>query len=145
MTEPEATPAEDTADAAPTEPSAPEDKEAAKYRRRLRETEKERDALQSRLESLQRSEVERLAADKLADPADVWRDGAELSGLLDDDGNIDAQKVGGLVEGLIEAHNHWAIPTRSAAPVGSLRSGASAPPPPKPTTWAGVLKGSESA
>ncbi|QRE80391.1 hypothetical protein F1734_09115 [Rhodococcus ruber] len=50
---------------------APEDTsgnaEAAKYRRRLRETEAERDALTSRLEAMQYAEALRLAAD-LAEP-----------------------------------------------------------------------------
>ena len=134
-------PEPDSTEAGSADEHSPNDKEAAKYRRRLREAEKERDGLQSRLESLQRGEVERLAADKLADPADVWRDGAELSGLLNDDGNIDVEKVGGLVDGLLESHSHWGI-QRSSAPT-TFRSGASTPSPPKSTTWAGALKGAE--
>src|SRR5690242_16579084 len=129
----------DTPDREPVPSDAPattEDKEAARYRRRLRETEKERDTLLSRVESLQRGEVERLAASKLADPADVWRDGASLGDLLGDDGNIDPAAVDGLLAGLIETHSHWAIPQRERAPVGRLRSGASAQQPPKAATWA---------
>ena len=116
--------------------------EAAKYRRRLRDTEAqlnqvrdeltaERDTLAARLDRFQRGEVERLAADKLADPADVWRDGAELSGLLDGDGNIDPAAVGGLLDGLIETHSHWAVQQKTMRPPGGLRSGASAQQQPK--------------
>src|ERR1700758_3047520 len=61
-------------------------KEAAKYRRRLRETEAERDALRGRVETMQRNEIQRMAADRLADPADLWRDGAKVSDLLNEGG-----------------------------------------------------------
>ena len=54
-------------------------REAATYRRRLRDTESERDQLREQLDRLQRAEVERLAsANGLAVPADVWPFGASL-------------------------------------------------------------------
>lgn len=74
------------------QPEATGNQEAAKYRRRLRETEAERDALTTRLEALQRTMVEQYAADQIEKPAGLWAH-AQLADLLDDDGNVDRQKV----------------------------------------------------
>ncbi|MCV7055506.1 hypothetical protein [Mycolicibacterium gilvum] len=98
-------------------------KEARKYRRRAQTAEAERDTLKARLEILQRGEVERLVADRLADPADVWRDGATLDTLLDDDGNIDPKRVDELTKGLLAAHAHWGITRHKPA---GFQSGAAA-------------------
>src|SRR6478735_4806121 len=61
--------------------------EAARYRRRLREVEVERDGLAEHLTRYQRAEVERLAASHLSRASDVWLDGAEVGSLLDDSGD----------------------------------------------------------
>jgi hypothetical protein len=101
-------------------------REAAKYRRRLRATEAERDALRDRLNVLQRSEVERLVADRLRDPSDIWRDGAQIADVLDDGGNVDATKVTALAGAVLKAHQHWAADTTPVRKYGP-RSGASVP------------------
>jgi len=67
-------------------------REAAKRRRQLREVEAERDTLRSRLDSYDRAEVERLAADRLADPGDLWLS-TSIEALRGDDGALDAEKV----------------------------------------------------
>lgn len=81
----------------PTPTPAPADdtgnREAASYRRRLRETEAERDTLRDRLAAVQRAEVEHIAAKDLAKPAGLWAAGVNLSDLLDDTGNVDPAKV----------------------------------------------------
>jgi hypothetical protein len=82
--------------------------EAAKYRRRLREAEAERDALAARLATAQRREVERLAGADLARGDDVWLGGAELAALLDDDGNVDPSKVAETTAVLLSERPHWA-------------------------------------
>lgn len=64
-----------------------------KYRERLRETETERDTLRATVETMQRREVERLAADHLVKPGSLWTVGVELGNLLDDDGAVDPEKV----------------------------------------------------
>ncbi len=69
------------------------DREAARYRLRLREVEAERDAIADQLTRYQRAEVERLAADHLSRASDVWLDGAEVPTLLDDQGNVDPHAV----------------------------------------------------
>ena len=114
--------------------------EAAKYRRKLRATEAERDQLQARLDHLQKSEVQRLAADRLADPADIWRDGAELSSLLDDDGHIDTSKVDNLITGLLEQHKHWAVSGRTPVHPDKLKSGAMAPRSAPAVSWAETIR-----
>ena len=62
-----------------------------------------------------RSEAERRSAAKLADPQDLWRDGAQLADVLDDSGQIDADKLDGLIGTVLEAHKHWARTTSPAA------------------------------
>lgn len=69
-------------------------REAAKYRRRLREAEAERDAAQGATEAAQRALVEHLAATVgRIRPEALWASGVELSALLDDAGNVDAERV----------------------------------------------------
>jgi hypothetical protein len=114
--------------------------EAAKYRHKLRATEAERDALATRLEGLQRGEIQRLAGDRIVDPADLWRDGATVAELLDDTGDVSGDKVDTLVSGLLEAHPHWAPQTKTVKPLGNLRSGATAQPEPKQTSWSAALR-----
>ncbi|MEX3652416.1 hypothetical protein ABFW14_28015 [Mycolicibacterium fortuitum] len=106
-------------------------REAAKYRRKLRAAETERDALQTRLEHVQRGEVERLVTEQLRDPADIWRDGAQVADLLDDNGNIDPAKVAKLAGAVLEAHAHWGIETTSPRQYGNPVSGASVPTRPQ--------------
>lgn len=135
-TEPDTDAAAEEQDAAPDDTDTEDEQgqtqgknsEAARYRRRLRDTEAERDALKSRLEVLQRGEVERLISDRFADPADIWRDGATLESLLTDDGNIDPMKVNTLATGLLETHRHWGITKTDSR---GLRSGATGPQPRK--------------
>lgn len=105
-----------------------------RYRQRLRETEAQRDNLLQRVEHMQRNEVQRLTADRLADPADLWRD-TELADLLDDDGNIDTTKVDGRVRDLLEEHPHWATPSPKMVNRNALKSGASAPEGPRKDPW----------
>ena len=119
-------------------------REAAKYRRQLRDTKAERDALSERLSTLQRREAERLAAEHLADGADVWRDGLDVAALLDDDGNIDSAKVADAAQAARNAHPHWAaprVPKRNPAGRGSFRSGGTGRSPHDvgATSWQKVL------
>lgn len=77
-----------------TPPAEQPNEEAKRYRLRLREAEQQRDALAQRVEAMQRSEVETLAAEHLNVPSALWKaDGVELASLLTDDGAVDADKV----------------------------------------------------
>jgi hypothetical protein len=97
-------------------------REAASYRRRLRETETERDQLRTRLEGYERTEVERLAGDAgLQVPGDVWTFGAQLEHLRGEDGGIDSEAVSGLVGEIVKDR-----PGLQARPQGDLGIGRGA-------------------
>lgn len=119
-------------------------REAARYRRQLRETETVRDALAARLATLQTAEVERLATgpDGLAMGADLWPATA-LADLLDDGGNVDASKVAAAVAARLVTHPHYAyrLTVREQwALAGSADAGVRGNPATAPS-WAGVLRG----
>ena len=90
--------------------------EAAKYRRRLRETEAQRDELASRLDATHRALVEQQAADLFADPADLWH-ATSIDDLRGDDGLIDPERATSEIERVLTAKPHWrkepARPNRS--------------------------------
>lgn len=87
-------------------------REAAKYRRRLRDVEAERDALKATVAALQRAEVDRLATADGLKPAALWSS-AELTDLLAEDGTVD--------QGMVAAAIAAARETLGIAP----------PPPPR--------------
>lgn len=67
--------------------------EAARYRRRLREVEAERDRLAAQVEHLQRGIVEGLLDMEAVGLDALTATGSELADLLDDNGLPDAHKV----------------------------------------------------
>ncbi len=67
-------------------------REAAKYRKKLRDAATQRDQAVEQITTMQKSEAERIAANRLADGADLWRDGLTVGELLDDAGNLDPQR-----------------------------------------------------
>lgn len=68
-------------------------KEAAKYRRQLREAETERDALLETVTALRRAEVERIAGTTITRPEGLWAAGVDVNDLIDESGRIDEEKV----------------------------------------------------
>ncbi len=113
-------------------------KEAARYRRALRDAETERDGLRGRLETLQRAEVERLATgdDGLARADDLWLSGVDLAELLDADGNVDPGRVRESVAAVLDDRPHW----RRAAPVG-FDGGVRQPAPAAGASMQQILQG----
>lgn len=112
-------------------------REAAKYRTRLREAEAERDAVRGELETaaatverLQRALVERDAAEHLRDPADLWRyaEDASVADLLTEDGTPDPEKVSAVVSDILAERRHLARP-RTPRP-DMTQGGTGTPPPP---------------
>ncbi len=119
--------ATEVADAETTATETTDDKpgaEAAKYRRRLRETEARATALAGRVETMQKREVERLVATDLATPADVWLTDTTMADLLDDDGEIDPAKVGEAVTAILTERPSWRR-TTAASFDGGARTSAS--------------------
>jgi len=87
---------EPQADQEQAEPAgaSPSGKEAAKYRRRLREVEAERDRLAAQVEAIQRAEIERLSlAEHRVRGEALWAAGYTAGDLVDDDGRPDVSKV----------------------------------------------------
>jgi hypothetical protein len=68
-------------------------REAAKWRTQLRETEAERDALVQRVERLQRLDIERIAAETLAMPGDLFINGNDVSAYITEGCLVDAERV----------------------------------------------------
>lgn len=120
-------------------------REAAAHRRKARDAETERDTLAGRVEALQRAEAQRLAGAKaegfreLSDPSDLWRADVELSQMLDDDGQVDAEKVREAVGQVGKQHPGWL-----AFSWGSADAGAGAAPkldPDPDAVFGGALRG----
>jgi hypothetical protein len=105
--EPQADP--ETPEGSQPEPEGPT-REAAKYRRRLRETEAERDALRERVENYERRDAEGIARDLgAAVPADLWT----LVGLDDlrgDSGELDEELVRQRVGAILTERPTWRRP-----------------------------------
>lgn len=119
------------------EPEASGNQEAAKYRRRLREAEAERDKLVEQVQALRRSEVERQVADQLDDPSDLWRGGVVLDELLDRDGAIEQGKVTEAATAVTAEHPAWAKrPEVSGIDEDQGKSSAQ----PVGASWAGLLR-----
>lgn len=141
-TTPEGSTTPDTADDATTRPegsttpdtdegstATPDDRpgsEAAKYRRRLREAEAERDALRDRLDGANRREAERIASAHLAQADDLFAFDTRIDDLIGDDGLIDAERVETACVALIEARPGLRLPPRRPTFDGGVR-GTSAP------------------
>jgi hypothetical protein len=102
-------------------------REAAGYRTKLRETEGERDKLAERLKVAHRTEVKRLAAEHLAAGDDIFRDDAvDLAALLNDEGDVDAGRVGIVAAEVVERQPHW---KRRPAPAGGADGNKGVAPP----------------
>lgn len=111
--------------------------EAARYRRRLRDAEGERDTLAGRIETFQRREVHRLAQDTLAQPNDLFDvAGTQLADLLDDAGEVDPGRVTVAVAALLDSRPGLAVVTPPSWPdVGGGRRGEITPA----ASWSGLL------
>lgn len=89
-------------------------RESANYRTRLRaaeskvaEIEAERDHAAAQAGRLQRAEAERMVADRLHTPGDFWLL-ADLPDLLDEDGQLDGERVDAAIARVVKDRPHWA-------------------------------------
>lgn len=114
-------------------------REAAKYRRKLRDAEAERDRLAGVVESYQRAQVEAIATGPgplaLNDGADLWAAGVTLGDLLAEDGTVDADAVAAAVERVTDERPHWRKPAVDLGQGvrGSVRTKQAA-------TWDGTVR-----
>lgn len=78
-------------------------REAKKYRQRAQAAEAERDELRQLVELHQRRAIEQYAAEHLAQPSDLFTiTGATVADLIDDTGDVDAEKLQVAVRDLLE-------------------------------------------
>lgn len=94
-------------DQADDDPAAAARREAAAYRRRLRDTEAERDTLAATVATYRRREAEALAGRAMQSGADLWAAGIELEELLADDGTVDEARVRDAVAQVTADRPHW--------------------------------------
>ena len=94
-----------------------------------------------RLERMQRREIERLAADKLSDPQDVWLAGVAVGDVCNADGDVDPELVDKTIGTLLEQHPHWAAtqPAPQKARRG-LTSGATTTTQRRAPSWADAIR-----
>lgn len=125
-------------EAEPTDDKGSTSREAAKYRARLREVEAERDQLTSQLTTWRKSEAQTMAASVLGDGADLWRDGLDVSDLVDESGLIDTDKVTAAAKAVGKLHPTWLV-GRAAPPKPPGGSGAARGGDSEATGWGKVL------
>ena len=97
--------------------------EAKRHRLTKNAAEQERDQLRTRVDAQDRREVERIAADKLANPSDLWLT-TQLADLRDEDGELDSEKIGERVDQLVTDRPHW---RKSNGPPPNFSSGVRQP------------------
>ncbi len=105
-------------------------REAAKYRRQLREVEAKRDKITATLEAAQRSRVEAVAVSQGITADALWAAGSQLDALLTADGQPDADAIAAAVQ---HTRDYFGITVKPATAAG-LKSGAMAPQP-TPDNW----------
>lgn len=86
-------------------------RESASYRRRLREAERQRDALQERVDRLDREEVERRAGERhqFQQASDVWL-ATSVDAMRGEDGLLSDDRVGQELARVMQEHPHWLKP-----------------------------------
>jgi len=116
--------------------------EAAKYRRRAQEAEQARDLLQARVDRADTAEVQRLAAEIVVDPADLFLT-VKLADLRDPaTGEVDPARVQAAAEAAVADRPHWAARTAAAADLARKLRGRVRPSGNQPSgarSWADVL------
>lgn len=119
--------------------SANPNREAAKYRTRLREVESERDALATQLEASQRSIVDDLVSRHGYTSDLFWSGGTELPALLNEDGTVDANTV---TESLRETAQRFGVQSKVERDNALIDPSAGAPikEPTSSRSWRDVLQ-----
>lgn len=115
----------------------------ARFRRERNEAREERDALAQRVERMQRSEIERLAAGALSHPGDLFSlSGNEPADYLTEAGDVDADKVAADVAAILAERPGL---KRNAPAVDPTRgTGGRQAPAKSAPSWTGLIKGPDS-
>ncbi|MGI8614419.1 MAG: hypothetical protein ACR2KL_10830 [Nocardioidaceae bacterium] len=115
-------------------------REAAKYRVRLRESETALQASQDRLTAYQRAEVERLAGERLSVAADLFAvAGTSVVDFVDEEsGMVDGNKVHQAVSELLDQRPGLRRPSDRFPDLGGGQRGSA---PETAASWSEVLRG----
>lgn len=90
-------------------------REAARYRRQLRETEQKLAVATERLHTVERRQAEQIAAAKLHIGADLFDlGGVELDQLRNDEGDLDEEKITAAASALLDQRPGLAVPPKVA-------------------------------
>ncbi len=97
------------------DPVAAARREAASYRRRLRDAEGDRDRLAEQVAGYQRREVEQLVERgrgfrRMSSGSDLWTGGVSLADVLAEDGRVDQDKALAAMDRVLQERPHWAKP-----------------------------------
>jgi hypothetical protein len=131
VTEPETTDAEETTEESTTEEPESSNAEAARWRRKLRDAEGERDQLADQLDGVRRQLVEQHAVGQVTAKA-LWASGVTLDTLIGADGTVDYDAVDQAIKSAREAFGI------GGAPKASPRQGTE-PTPALTATWSDAL------
>ena len=103
-------------------------REAAGYRRKLREAEGTNERLAERVAEMQKANIEAQVSGpgKLADPADLWLT-VKLDDLLAEDGAIDPEKVKAKLDQVLAEHPAWKDKTHPGLGGGARGTQPTAP------------------
>lgn len=121
-----------------SDPSRTANAEAARYRVRAREAEAVRDALAARVQRFERAAVERVAAETLSTPGDVWLFAFTAPDTLPrtEDGEVDTDAVRAAVARVTEGRPGLAIPPKRIPDMGG---GLRGDPLPSEPTWSSII------
>lgn len=97
--------------------------EAKRHRLAKNASEAERDQLRGRVDAQDRREVERVAAEQLANPSDLWLT-VQLAELRDEDGELDSDKISARLDQLTAEKPHW---RKTTGPPPNFSSGVRSP------------------
>ena len=117
--------------------------EAAKWRVTARQTETRLKVAEARVAELQRQEVERILATKLAMPEDMWLSGKwSVADMLNEQGQVDAERVSAAADAVLEGRPHWRATLKPVgAPASSVTGDGDYKPGPAAPTWQQLLRG----
>ena len=115
--------------------------EAARHRIAARAAETKLTIAEARIAELQRAEVNRHLATKLASANDVWLvPDITLDDMLTN-GEVDTDKIDAIAERVLAARPHWKAKWPVGAPASAVTGDGKAPKAAEQPTWAGLLKG----
>jgi hypothetical protein len=140
MTEPTVEPTDTGDPVDDTDDGQSPNREAAKYRTRLREVEAERDALRTRVDATTCRDILRAAGEFLAEPSDLLDIGrVDIATLIGEDGEVDAGAIAEACSALTASRPGLAKPRPQAT---SFEQGARTSVPAGGVTMQGFIRDS---